>query len=56
MKLFVRTVRLSRARVKICMANLAYNFTRRAWLEARARRPELKAIPQRSSAAKTHTL
>jgi hypothetical protein len=36
MKLFVRTVGLGRARVKIGMANLAYNFTRLAWLEARA--------------------
>jgi IS5 family transposase len=36
MKLFVRTVGLGRANVKIGMANLAYNFTRLAWLEARA--------------------
>jgi len=36
MKLFVRTVGLARAKVKIGMANLAYNFTRLAWLEARA--------------------
>jgi len=36
MKLFVRTVGLARARVKIGMANPAYNFTRLAWLEARA--------------------
>jgi len=35
-KLFVRTVGLARAKVKIGMANLAYNFTRVAWLEARA--------------------
>ena len=35
MKLFIRTVGLGRARVKIGMANLAYNFTRLAWLEAR---------------------
>ena len=36
MKLFVRTIGLARAKVKIGMANLAYNFTRVAWLEARA--------------------
>ena len=36
MKLFVRTVGIGRARVKIGMANLPYNFTRLAWLEARA--------------------
>ncbi len=36
MKLFVRTVGLGRAKVKIGMANLAYNFTRLAWLESRA--------------------
>jgi len=35
MKLFVRTVGLARAKVKIGMANLAYNFTRLAWLDAR---------------------
>jgi IS5 family transposase len=32
--LVVRTVGMSRARVKIGLANLAYNFTRLAWLEA----------------------
>ena len=36
MKLFVRTVGIARAKVKIGMANLAYNFTRLAWLDARA--------------------
>lgn len=36
MKLFVRTVGIARAKVKIGMANLAYNFTRLAWLEALA--------------------
>lgn len=36
MKLFVRTVGMARAKVKIGMANLTYNFTRLAWLEARA--------------------
>jgi transposase, IS5 family len=36
MKLFVRTIGLGRAKVKIGMANLAYNFTRLAWLESRA--------------------
>ena len=36
MKLFIRTIGIARARVKIGMVNLAYNFTRLAWLEARA--------------------
>ncbi len=36
MALFVRTIGLDRAQVKIGMANLAYNFTRLAWLSARA--------------------
>lgn len=36
MKLFVRTIGIARAKVKICMANLTYNFTRLAWLDARA--------------------
>lgn len=36
MRLFVRTVGIARAKVKIGMANLAYNFTRLARLEARA--------------------
>jgi IS5 family transposase len=36
MKLFVRSVGLARAKVKIGMANLTYNFTRLAWLQARA--------------------
>lgn len=35
MGLFVRTIGLARAKVKIGMANLAYNFTRLAWLTAR---------------------
>ncbi|MXP66089.1 IS5 family transposase [Roseomonas sp. M0104] len=35
MVLFVRTIGLARAPVKIGMANLAYNFTRLAWLSAR---------------------
>jgi IS5 family transposase len=35
MKLFVRTIGLARAKAKIGMANLAYNFTRLVWLEAR---------------------
>jgi IS5 family transposase len=35
MKLFVRTIGLARAKVKIGMANLAYNFARLAWLKAR---------------------
>jgi IS5 family transposase len=35
MTLFVRTIGLARARVKIGMVNLAYNFTRLAWLSAR---------------------
>lgn len=36
MKLFVRTIGIARARVKIGMANLVYNFSRLAWLQARA--------------------
>ena len=35
MKLFVRTIGLARAKAKIGMANLVYNFTRLVWLEAR---------------------
>jgi hypothetical protein len=35
MTLFVRTIGLARARVTIGMANLAYNFTRLAWLNTR---------------------
>jgi IS5 family transposase len=35
MALFVRTIGLARAQVKIGIANLAYNFTRLAWLSAR---------------------
>lgn len=35
MGLFVRTIGLARAKVKIGMANLAYNFTRLAWLATR---------------------
>jgi hypothetical protein len=33
--LLVRTVGMVRARVKICLANLAYNLTRLAWLDGR---------------------
>ncbi len=33
--LFVRTIGLARARVKIGLANLAYNFGRLIWLETR---------------------
>jgi IS5 family transposase len=35
MKLFVRTIGIARATMKIGMANLAYNFQRLAWLDAR---------------------
>jgi IS5 family transposase len=35
MALFVRTIGLARARVKIGIANLVYNFTRLAWLNTR---------------------
>ncbi|MFC7556014.1 hypothetical protein ACFQU7_32965 [Pseudoroseomonas wenyumeiae] len=35
MALFVRTVGLAWAQVKIGMANLAYNFTHLAWLSTR---------------------
>lgn len=33
MRLIVRTIGIVRARLKIGMANLAYNFQRLAWLE-----------------------
>lgn len=36
MKLFIRTIGIARARTKIGMANLAYNFQRLAWLEGRS--------------------
>ena len=36
MALFVRTIGLARARVKIGLANLPYNLTRLAWLDTRA--------------------
>jgi hypothetical protein len=35
--LIVRTIGLARARVKIGLANLAYNFGRLIWLEKRRR-------------------
>ena len=35
MGLFVRTIGIARARIKIGMANLAYNLQRLAWLEGR---------------------
>lgn len=35
MKLFIRTVGVERARIKIGMANLVYNFTRLAWHQGR---------------------
>jgi hypothetical protein len=34
-QLIVRTIRMIRARAKIGLANLAYNFTRFAWLHGR---------------------
>lgn len=34
--LMIRTVGLARAKAKLTLANLAYNFTRLAWLESRA--------------------
>jgi hypothetical protein len=36
MRLFVCTIGIARAQVKIGMANLAYNFARLAWLSTRA--------------------
>ncbi|MEM6934521.1 MAG: IS5 family transposase [Pseudomonadota bacterium] len=36
MELFVRTIGIERARTKIGMANLAYNFRRYVWLEGQA--------------------
>ena len=38
MALFVRTIGIGREQVKIGMANLAYNFTRLAWLSTELRR------------------
>jgi hypothetical protein len=35
MSLFIRTIGIARARIKIGMANLAYNFQRMVWLEGR---------------------
>jgi transposase, IS5 family len=35
MGLFIRTIGMARARIKIGMANLAYNFQRLVWLEGR---------------------
>jgi IS5 family transposase len=35
MRLFVRTIGIARAQVKIGMTNLVYNFTRLAWLSTR---------------------
>lgn len=35
MGLFIRTIGIARARIKIGIANLAYNFQRLAWLEGR---------------------
>ena len=35
MGLLVRTIGIARARIKIGMANLAYNFHRLAWLDGR---------------------
>jgi transposase, IS5 family len=35
MGLFIRTIGMARARIKIGMANLVYNFQRLAWLEGR---------------------
>jgi hypothetical protein len=35
MGLVVRTIGIARTRIKIGMANLAYNFQRLAWLQGR---------------------
>jgi IS5 family transposase len=35
MRLFIRTIGIARARIKIGIANLVYNFQRLAWLEGR---------------------
>ena len=37
MKLFIRTIGISRAKVKIGMANIAYNMLRYVWLNERQR-------------------
>ena len=34
-KMFVRTIGLARAKLKIGMVNLTYNFSRLVWLEGR---------------------
>lgn len=39
MGLFIRTIGIARARIKIGMANLAYNFQRLVWLGPSALRP-----------------
>ncbi len=35
MRLFIRTIGMSRAKVKICMANIAYNMLRYVWHQGR---------------------
>jgi IS5 family transposase len=47
MALFVRTIGIARARVKIGIANLAYNFTRLAWLSTELR-PHNQTVPVNS--------
>jgi hypothetical protein len=45
MGLIVRTIGIARARIKIGMANLAYNFQRLAWLEGVLRPHDAKTGP-----------
>src|SRR3546814_20030834 len=49
MGLVVRTIGIARARIKISMANLVYNFQRLAWLEAGLRLLDAKTAPERAS-------
>lgn len=46
MGLFIRTIGLARARVKIGMANIAYNITRLVWQERRRALAEPHRYPE----------
>src|SRR3546814_14692207 len=50
MGLVVRTIGIARARIKISMANLVYNFQRLAWPEAGLRLLDAQTAPERASA------
>src|SRR3546814_19623836 len=49
MGVVVRTIGIARARIKISMANLVYNFQRLAWLEAGLSLLDAKTTPERAS-------